>query len=715
MKKKQIEKIPYLTLPQTIKGRTVKFVGRTAVVEVGGKDTLFLEVYENKARKKKEPVCRVVINKNDYGTYFPADGIWTKQVTTFNEYTAGPIWEPMGYTSSYAKRIKEYVLYSAEDLIRIHDFFDVRYNTYNDASWWNYFGEAERSMNQIKQRKAQERRWQKRRDALKARSEALPEYSEEKVLEYADKNIFHNKHYLYYKKYGVRAKVCCSSCGGVAEGRWKQGESYESLFERSIEEPRAHQYGICPMCGARGEYMAQGRMRPYIEVKSQLYLGQKYKDNGFVLRYFDVFKEYQLELQPGDKGDEMFRACEIISGVEIARTYYVPGEQIQTDYHKRDPYVGGDFWDDCDLSGMAHIQIRAGAIMPETYKNMKGTAFEYCQLDKWQRMTYQFDMATPREYMKAYLEYPQIEMLVKMNLKAPVEALIAKREYQFDIGAKRPEDFLRINKDRIKDLMTRQGDENYWKTYQMERASDAHWTDEQISAVAELGTFGDSMRIALRLVGVQKALNYIQKAAGASFGTECSKAIHQLRHTAQTYVDYLDMRAALGYDMTRDTYLRPRNLEAAHTKMINERDKNKADMRLQEVAVRFPNIKKSYRKLRNRFFYEDGTYCIRPARKAEEIVQEGRILHHCVGGDGYLGKHDRGDAFILFLRFVGDEETPYITVEISKELRILQWYGAHDKKPDEKNMQQWLNQYVTRLKCQGTQNIEDADLIREVG
>ena len=29
----------------------------------------------------------------------------------------------------------------------------------------------------------------------------------------------------------------------------------------------------------------------------------------------------------------------------------------------------------------------------------------------------------------------------------------------------------------------------------------------------------------------------------------------------------------------------------------------------------------------------------------------------------------------------------------------MQWYGAHDKKPDEKNMQKWLNAYVTRMKC----------------
>lgn len=51
------------------------------------------------------------------------------------------------------------------------------------------------------------------------------------------------------------------------------------------------------------------------------------------------------------------------------------------------------------------------------------------------------------------------------------------------------------------------------------------------------------------------------------------------------------------------------------------------------------------------------------------------------------------------LRFKKEPEIPYITVEIdAKTQRILQWYGAHDKKPDQENMQQWLNKYIMKLK-----------------
>lgn len=109
--------------------------------------------------------------------------------------------------------------------------------------------------------------------------------------------------------------------------------------------------------------------------------------------------------------------------------------------------------------------------------------------------------------------------------------------------------------------------------------------------------------------------------------------------------------------------------------------------------------REQYRKLRKEFFYEDDTYLIRPARSAEEIVTEGRILHHCVGGNNYLTKHNEGTSYILMLRFQEEPETPYITVEISAAGKnILQWYGAYDKKPDENHMREWLKEYLRKLK-----------------
>lgn len=91
-------------------------------------------------------------------------------------------------------------------------------------------------------------------------------------------------------------------------------------------------------------------------------------------------------------------------------------------------------------------------------------------------------------------------------------------------------------------------------------------------------------------------------------------------------------------------------------------------------------------------------------------MTEGRLLHHCVGGDNYLRKHNEGESYILFLRQQEAPEIPYITVEIDeKQHRIRQWYGAHDRKPDEQRMQKWLNDYIDRLKS-GTLGEEKVEL-----
>ena len=63
-----------------------------------------------------------------------------------------------------------------------------------------------------------------------------------------------------------------------------------------------------------------------------------------------------------------------------------------------------------------------------------------------------------------------------------------------------------------------------------------------------------------------------------------------------------------------------------------------------------------------------------------------------------MRKHDRGETYILFLRFKDTPNMQYITVEIeAKTPNILQWYGAYDKKPDQKNIKKWLNAYIRML------------------
>ena len=61
--------------------------------------------------------------------------------------------------------------------------------------------------------------------------------------------------------------------------------------------------------------------------KIYMFMGQKYREKGMVIRYLEVGKTYKLYETCGQNGAEMTGAEETLSGVEIARTYFEPGKR----------------------------------------------------------------------------------------------------------------------------------------------------------------------------------------------------------------------------------------------------------------------------------------------------------------------------------------------------------------------------------------------------
>lgn len=695
MKKKAIEKIPYFGLEKVSRKKQAKYIGVTGIKIVGHEKHLFLEVYRNQKESKDTPLVRIVLTKKDFGTYRPESGEWTRQYIRSGNNNGRMIWNSIGDSLYWEEMEKENILQSTEDLERIKKFCGT--TVWREEGWWEYIDRRQSDIATEVRRKAERRKYQRRQEALKDRIAHTKELPEKKILDRADTVYFHSEHYLYYKKHGCWAKIACSKCGGVTDARWKSGISYESQFQTWTEEPREGRYGTCPMCGAHGLYKCQGKVKGEHSRTIHLFLGQRYKENGMVMRYVQVEKSWILGLICGEKGTEMYNACEKLSGVEIARAYFEPGKKMQIDYQKHNPYSGEDFWDDCNLCGMNNITINAAPIMPETYEEMEGTMFRYSALQEYVKCVGEVN---PIYYLERYSQTPQIEVLVKMGLIGVVENLVKCYYGIVENGhASRPDVFLGIRKERVKQLIRKKGDVETLKVMQMEKRFGQNWTDDQIEHLTETGLNGMQVERATRYMTLQKLLNRIEKYAGCQYGTECSGAKERIRRIATTYVDYLEMRAGLGYDLNNTVYQQPRDLNAAHEKMVIEINKEKMDRHLKEVAEQYPNIRKCYRSLRKNYFYEDENYMIRPARSAEEIVMEGRTLHHCVGGAGYLNSHNTGKTYILMLRYKKEPEIPYITVEVdAKYPRIIQWYGEFDKKPDEKNMQVWLDGWLMKLK-----------------
>lgn len=680
MKKKMIEGIPYITV-QEEPAEAAVYTMAVSVRQIGGEDHILLEMYKT-GGSMKTPVARYAATKRDWGIYMPETGQWSRG----------------GIDSIKANlpiRGKQ-VFSSAEDISRIKKFFgkNSRPGGYALDDWEGYFRGNE---NLIRERK-RDRKRQRREELLKERQAGTPELEEKELLKWAEKTLFQYRHVLYYKKERRHASICCSNCGKISYGRWKAGESFESQFEARIQEPRQGNRGKCPRCGTWGKYISQGKAGCVMHMgKIGVFRVDKYQKEGAVARYIELEKECQLELNLAEHGEEMTGACEVLSGIEISRTYFLPGKKPQTDYHKHSDWDGKDFWDDCNLYGLANIKIEEGVIHPDTWQNLEGTYLRYSAMKKYAES--RDGTLNVKDYLENYHQTPQIEMLVKLGLTGIVDELV---KYHYGIvyapEARRMDLFLGIRKEQVKLLREHSGKIDILKTLQMEKRMNQKWDSRQIEALAEMGAYQRNIDDVLKHMPVQKLLNYISKQAGCEYGTECSSAVNRIRETAVMYFDYLHMREAQGYDMGNTIYLRPRSLRDAHDKMVLEQNRREMDEKKKQGEEKYRDIRKRYRSLRKRYFYEAGGLQIRPARSAEEIIMEGRMLHHCVGKDDYLRNHNSGVRSILFLRDASAPDMPYVTVEIEGE-KIVQWYGEYNRKPAEKKINKWLRVYTTWLKC----------------
>ena len=223
--------------------------------------------------------------------------------------------------------------------------------------------------------------------------------------------------------------------------------------------------------------------------------------------------------------------------------------------------------------------------------------------------------------------------------------------------------------------------------FRVERKAKTKFGPEVMDLI-KAGVSENDLAMFLQYMTVKKLINYLNKQKCNLFRNT------DLNGTYLEYRDYLQMKEKVGCDMTDEITLFPRDLREAHAKAIIESDKEKADKRKAEVNARFKAVQMRFKGADKIYHYEKGAFIIRPAKDAGEIVEEGRILHHCVGGDGYLSSHAKKNSIICFMRLKKAPDIPFVTVEIKPDCTIEQWYGENDSKPEEKKIDRWLKSYM---------------------
>lgn len=134
------------------------------------------------------------------------------------------------------------------------------------------------------------------------------------------------------------------------------------------------------------------------------------------------------------------------------------------------------------------------------------------------------------------------------------------------------------------------------------------------------------------------------------------------------WLDYLKECKTLKLNMRDTAVLMPANLDRAHGNTMKQ-IKVKANEQLnKQIAAR--------QKIRQSFCYTNGNLFCRPAKNSDELLTEGAVLNHCVGG--YAKKYAQGETHIIFIRQADAPDVPFYTMEVSAGFEVLQVRGLRN-------------------------------------
>lgn len=191
--------------------------------------------------------------------------------------------------------------------------------------------------------------------------------------------------------------------------------------------------------------------------------------------------------------------------------------------------------------------------------------------------------------------------------------------------------------------------------------------------------------------GIEKYLHYsqIKQLPKEVNVTKFQKWFMQKGERFDYYMDYLHMLEELETPLNDDTVLYPENLQVAHDNAVNTLNLLKSEIEEKEYEERKKQIKV--------FEAEIGDLLFLTPHALQEIVQEGSMLHHCVGSQHYLEQHKQGETMIVFIRRKEQPTTPYFTLEYRNE-RVIQVQGKYNRQGIPQKVKKAINDWVKVIK-----------------
>jgi hypothetical protein len=456
--------------------------------------------------------------------------------------------------------------------------------------------------------------------------------------------------YMFYWYDNRKRQTYCSGCGARNRGTMGKLQHGKTVG--------------CTVCGREMKAASTGRygyaMKALAEWTKAAFIRTDEEGNILIMTA-DVLWYYNQDNLRGDLG------------IETKSKYYFAPGKVQM-WARGEEWLGNGKWKYYPKptktvgEGFADGYLYGCMEANGTYyviglEQLERSNFRYCAVwEFFDRLGLDIEAHRARwviSYLAQYAMRPQIEMAVKIGIREAVAELVEQGRVNsrwLNWKATTAAGFLRMGK----------ADANAFLRAGMDLEELRFWhnTCSEMSMTEYIGfrkRCGNEHEATLlkntaKKAGctVTQAMNYAEKAGNL-----------------RLWSDYLDMAERLNYDLTDRTVAMPKNLRERHDAAVETIEYRKKEGREKEYLKRREKLRKRYE------FSLDGLRVMVP-ETVQDIVEEGKTLHHCVGG--YAGRHVSGATCILFIRHERRPERSFLTLELDeKKLWIRQVHGYRNE------------------------------------
>lgn len=632
-------------------GRYFRVVVQDGILKVA------LFVKEQLIKKKIDPEYEIYIDKENgkYSTWDVRQGKWlTAKINNLSR--------------AYSSCATEMEWQTDADRALINQYFNTGINKNVWQAVLDYQSDIRHEMLQNKYRNELEQI-----DAVMKEVPEVPKNFRQWIIKNCLKETMF---YMPERKYEWR-KVYCTHCDSMMDApSWPN-------------QPEHGKSVRCPKCGVSATYRSWNKQK-YVTEECEILLLQRLRDDsGYILRNFkvrarrqhdkgwknlevNIFEQYRTRL------DNKFLETETFEYGEFRTTgmtrWCHEARKSQYRYYFYSEYTVGIMY------------------TPNLKRELRKEAFRGVNFKRVFRGGR--TRVNAETILRRLHENPYIEYLEKSRLTRLEDEILEFRFYteMVDRNKSKINEVLKLDMMHFRRMQKCNGNLQVLRALQWEQQTGSRITDHNIDFILKQSV---NIKEALKFVdrtgmNLQRMLNYLE--------TQVEKGDSSVEEVVQMYSDYLDMAETLGMNIKDEIICHQANMREYHNRYLEEKNKNEARFRDREVDRKYRNIAADYKSNKEHFAFEDSQYCIVVPRKASDITEEGRRQHHCVGSsDRYINSMDARERYIIFLRKKEDPKSPYYTLEVDWTGNVWQWYGAYDRKPNEKKIEKVLEKWTKTI------------------